>query len=391
MENLILKLDQPVYVAKPIIGEEELEEIHSVLQSGSLVDGPVTKEFEKEFANYLGMKHAILCTNGTTALHLALEALEIPPGGHIFTSAFTFIASSNSILFVGGIPHFIDIDEDTFCLDPIKIEEAIHTEGVSGIMPIHIFGLPSNMDETVRIAQEHELKVIEDCAQAHGAKIRGKHVGKFGDLACFSFYATKNMIAGEGGVVATDDSELAFKCKQIRNHGRPPTGGYRHEKVGYNFRATELAAAILKVQLGKLPNLLKIRERNVKILKDFLQEIPSISFQHVPKDFTHANYICALKVQDSALSINKIIDELKKRNIYARRVYDVPCHHQPAYQNIKNWRWAKYVNYPDYKSLSLPITEKIAQNHFEVPIHPGISEETMVLISENTKDVLNKT
>ncbi|MHA2271482.1 MAG: DegT/DnrJ/EryC1/StrS family aminotransferase [Candidatus Hodarchaeales archaeon] len=376
-------LKDPVYIAKPIIDEDEIQAISDVLRSGMLVDGPVTKAFETEFAKFIGAKQAILCTNGTTALHLALESLDIPPGTRILTPAFTFIASSNSILFTGNIPAFVDIEEETFCMDPQLVEQVIAESDVEAIMPIHIFGLPANMNEICRLAKEHGVIVIEDCAQAHGGRIGGQHVGTFGDISCFSFYATKNMMSGEGGVVVTDDDELAQLCRQVRNHGRPPSGGYRHDRIGYNFRATEMAAAMLRSQLKKLPELLETRQRNVTILKEELEGNDSVRFQKTPPGHSHANYICALIIQQSSgLSVAKVVETLRQQNIFTGPVYDIPSYKQPAYENIKQWRWARFVDYPDYARISLPVTELIAKTHFQVPIHPGVSEETMIDIAK---------
>ncbi|MFX0113375.1 MAG: DegT/DnrJ/EryC1/StrS family aminotransferase [Candidatus Hodarchaeota archaeon] len=384
-------LELPIYIAKPIIDEDEINAVTDVLRSGRLVDGPVTKAFEKAFAKFVGTNHAIFCANGTMALHLALEALDLQPGMRVLTSAFTFIASSNSILFPGGIPEFVDIDEQTLCIDPNLLEQAMDRPHVKAIMPIHIFGLPANMNKISQLAKEKGMKVIEDCAQAHGGLIEGRHVGTFGDISCFSFYATKNMMSGEGGIVVTNDDELASACRQIRNHGRPPEGGYRHQRVGFNFRGTEMAAAILNLQLKKLPRYLEARRRNVSILKDELEGISSVRFQDTPTGYSHANYICALVIErNSELKVEKIVNRLKKHNIFTGPVYDIPSHKQPTYQNIEKWRWAKFVDYPDYKGVSLPKTEIVAQNHFQVPIHPSISEETMKNIASIVKKVLVK-
>ncbi|HKZ42050.1 MAG TPA: DegT/DnrJ/EryC1/StrS family aminotransferase, partial [Candidatus Hodarchaeales archaeon] len=210
---------QPINVAQPQLDTQEFNSVLEVLKSGHLAEGEKTKELEKAFAEFVGIRHAILVTNGTMALHLALEALEVDPGSEIITPAFTFIASSNSAAFVGAIPKFADIDSKTFNLDPEKIEAQI-TRKTKAIMPVHIFGMPANMPAIMEIAKKHNLLVIEDAAQAHGAKIDGKHVGSFGEIGCFSFYVTKNMISGEGGMVVTNDDDLAAKCRSIKNHGR---------------------------------------------------------------------------------------------------------------------------------------------------------------------------
>ena len=193
--------------AKPIIGDEEVEAVKRVLESGMLAEGKVSRELEKLFAEYTGTKFATVTSNGTTALSTALEAMGIEPGDEVITSPFTFIASANSIAMVGAIPVFVDVKPDTYNIDPDLIEDAI-TDKTSAIMPVHIFGMPADMKHIMDIADSHNLQVIEDACQAHGAEVDGKKVGALGHVASFSFYATKNMMTGEGGMITTDNEEL---------------------------------------------------------------------------------------------------------------------------------------------------------------------------------------
>jgi len=216
------------------IGEKEIEEVIKVVRSKFLIEGENTHQFESKFAKFTGAKHAVTVVNGTSALHLSLTALGIGPGDEVITTPFTFIASSNAITFNGAIPIFVDIDINTYNIDPEKIREAI-TDKTRAIMPVHIFGNPSNMKEIMEIANEHDLFVIEDCAQAHDARISGKHLGTFGTLGVFSFYGTKNLIGGEGGAIISNDDELFEKIKSMKNHGRNPKGGYNHYYIGYNY------------------------------------------------------------------------------------------------------------------------------------------------------------
>ncbi len=243
-------MNKPINVVKPMIDDHEIENILEVLKSGMIAEGPQAKALEKEFQDYTGVKHAIFVNNGTAALHLAFESLDLEPGSEVITSGFTFIASANSISFIGAAPIFGEINNKTWNLDPDQIEKLI-TPKTKAIMPVHIFGLPANMKEINEVAEKHDLKVLEDAAQGHGGKIDGKHVGNFSDIACFSFYATKNMITGEGGMVVTNNDELADRARSVKNHGRAANtaGGYAHYRIGYNFRAPDYSAAIGRAQL----------------------------------------------------------------------------------------------------------------------------------------------
>ena len=376
------------FVAQPQISEEEVSLVAETVRSRGLVEGKNARALEEAFAKFTGAKHAICTVNGTAALHLAIEGLKIPPNSEIITTSFTFIASANSISFGGCIPIFAEIDPDTYNIDPEKIEELI-TPKTKAILPVHIFGLPSEMKAINDIAEDHNLLVIEDACQSHGARIDGKHVGTFGKIGCFSFYATKNMITGEGGMVVTNDDDLAEEIRSLKNHGRNPQGGYNHYTIGFNYRLADPLAAIGLIQINKLPKMLAQRTKNATAIRKTIDELPSLRKQKIPKGVVHSHYICAPIVDKSSdKSAPEIVKELNKRGVGSRQIYAVPCHQQPTYQrSIKAWRWSKYVDYPDYSKLSLPITERIARSHFEVPIHPGVTEEEVQRIQSILTDI----
>lgn len=380
----------PIYPVKPQLDKKEYDSVMEVLLSGFLAEGNKTKQLEKEFAEYTGAKHAVFAANGTLALYLALESLDLPVGKEIITTGFTFIASSNSCAYVGTIPKFVDINPKTFNIDPEAIEAAI-TKDTVAIMPVHIFGNPANMKVIMEIAEKHDLKVIEDCAQAHGAKIDSKHVGNFGDVGCFSFYASKNMIAGEGGMVITNDDELAKKMRSIKNHGRAADsfGGYAHFRIGYNFRAPDINAAIALEQLRKLPGMLIDRKRNAEFYHKEMADLP-LQFQETIPEGEHCNYICAPALTTDKITVSEVVEKTKEAKIFCRALYDTPTYKQPAYLNInENWKWAKAgIKYPDYSKLSLPVTEKISKTHFEIPVHPGVSQEAAEYITSVLKNIL---
>ena len=389
---LILECDtmnKPINVVKPMIDDHEIENILEVLKSGMIAEGPQAKLLEKEFSEYTGVKHSIFVNNGTAALHLAMESLDLEPGSEVITSGFTFIASANSISFIGAIPVFGEINEKTWNLDPTTVEKLI-TPKTKAIMPVHIFGLPANMKEINEIAEKHDLKVLEDAAQGHGGKIDGKHVGNFSDIACFSFYATKNMITGEGGMVVTNDDDLANKARSIKNHGRAANsaGGYAHYRIGYNFRAPDYSAAIGRAQLKKLPAFLEARKKHAEYYKQELQGLP-VDWQEIPDHTEHGNYIFALRLTDPKYKVAEIVAKLKAKDVIARPIYDVPVYKQPTYLEIKSWRWARVgINYPDYSKVSLPVTESVATSHFEIPVHPGLSDEEVTYVAKTVKEVL---
>jgi perosamine synthetase len=376
---------------KPVIGEKEIAKVEEVLLSGMLAEGSQNKQFEKEFSEFTDAKYAITTTNGTSALFVALEALGIGPGDEIITVGFTFIASSNAILHVGAIPVFVDIDHKTWTIDPEEVKKAI-TPRTKAIMPVHIFGTPSNMNALREIAKEHNLFIIEDACQAHGAKYDGKHVGSIGDIGCFSLYATKNLMAGEGGVIVTDDEELANRCKSIKNHGREAGkfGGYSHYRIGYNFRMTDFNAAIALSQLNRLPEFLEIRKRNAELYKELLKDIDQLTYQQVPDKGQHCYYIFACALTDDNYTVKDIVNYLREHGIGSRPIYSTPAYKQPAYQSLqKDWKWGKYLQYPNYSDMKLPVTEKLAKTHFEIPVNQVVTEDDVKYVYQKIKEYFN--
>ena len=241
--------DIKVSIASPVIEEEEINAVIDVMKSGMIAQGPKVIEFEEEFAKYVGAKYGIATNSGTSALHVALLAAGIGEGDEVITTPFTFAATGNSILYTGARPVFVDIDPETFTIDPAKIEEAI-TDKTKAIMPVQLYGQAADMEPIMKIAKEHDLIVIEDAAQAHGAEYNGEKVGNLGDMACFSFYPTKNMTTSEGGMITTNSEEFAENAKVFRAHGSATK--YHHDVLGYNFRMTDIAAAIGLEQLKKI-------------------------------------------------------------------------------------------------------------------------------------------
>ncbi|MBE0526744.1 MAG: DegT/DnrJ/EryC1/StrS family aminotransferase [Candidatus Thorarchaeota archaeon] len=370
---------------KPIIEDEEIQAVMRVLESGMLAEGAVSREFEKLFSEYVGTKFATVTSNGTTALSTALEAMDIQPGDEVITSPFTFIASANSIAMVGGVPVFVDIKPDTYNINPELIEDAI-TEKTKAIMTVHIFGMPADMPRIMEIAEKHDLQVIEDACQAHGGSINGKQVGNLGNCATFSFYATKNILTGEGGMVTTNDEELYDKMLMIKNHGRGKEGGYSHYQVGYNNRMMDIVAAIGVAQMKRFDFVIKERRKTALEYDKFFSEFDEIRPQVADEGFKSAYHLYAPSIFSDRMSRDEIVSALRDEGVGSRAVYVLPCHKQNTYLNIQQWRWAKFVDYPDYSKVSLPHAEEIGARHFDIPVHPSLTQEE----KESIKDAFRK-
>ncbi len=346
-------------IARPWIGDEEKKEVEKVLDSGMLAYGEWVKNFENEFAKYIGVKHALATTNGTQALILVLEAVGVK-NKEVIVPSFTFIASATSIIRAGGKPVFVDVDERTFNIDPEDVRKKI-TKNTKAIMPVHLYGQAANMDEIMEIAEDHNLYVIEDSAQAHGAEWRGKKTGSIGHIAAFSFYPTKNMTTDEGGMVTTNDENLAQKVSMLRNHGQ--TSRYMHEFLGWNFRMTNIAAAIGLVQLKKLDKANEIRRANAKYYDEILGDYAIIPYEHPNSKHVYHQYTIRIKNRD------KLVELFKKESIGFGIYYPMGNHEQPIMQKLGY-------------TAKLPVTEKLCKEVISVPVHPLITREDREKVAE---------
>ncbi|OLS32054.1 MAG: dTDP-4-amino-4,6-dideoxy-D-glucose transaminase [Candidatus Heimdallarchaeota archaeon AB_125] len=358
------------------IRELEMKAVQDVVKSKYLVEGPNARAFEEKFAKFSGAKFASTIVNGTCALHLAMVALDIGPNDEVITTPYTFVASSNTILFSGAIPVFADIDRETYNLDLEKIEEKI-TEKTKAIMPVHIFGNPCDMKAIMDIAEDRNLIVIEDCAQGHGAKIDDTHVGNFGSVGCFSFYGTKNLVGGEGGAVITNDEDLFEKMISIKNHGRSPAGGYAHYYVGFNYRMTDMTAAIMNVQMDRAKEILSKRHYTGDKYRKALSELEDIDIQKVLPGHQHSDYIMAPLIINEKFSQNEVIEYLKSKNVGSRSIYSKLSYQQPCYQDLSSWHLSKVIEYPDYSKVKCSTAEYVAQNHFEIPMVTSLTDESI--------------
>ncbi|MDD4271848.1 MAG: DegT/DnrJ/EryC1/StrS family aminotransferase [Patescibacteria group bacterium] len=338
--------------------KEERRAVDRVLASGKLAQGKVAEDFEKKFAKFIGTKYACAASNGTAALELALLALGVGPGDEVITTPFSFIATANAILYTGARPVFVDVLEDTFNINPELIEKKI-TSKTKAIMPVHLYGLPANMDRIMEIAKRRGLAVVEDACQAHGAEMNGKKAGSIGAAGCFSFYPTKNMTTGEGGMITTNDAKLAEKIRLLRNHGMRVR--YQHEIIGYNLRMTDIAAAIGLEQLKKLPGFNRKRTANAAFLSSRLKLIEGITVPTVSKNYKPAWHQFTVRVGSKYnLSREKLMKKLALKNIETALYYPVPIHLQPAYKNLG------YVD-------SLPVAERLANEILSLPVQPNLT------------------
>ena len=346
-------------VAKPLIGEEEIEEVEKVLRSGFIAQGPRVAELEEAFASYIGTKHAVATSSGTTALHLSLLALGVGNGDEVITTPFSFAATGNCALYVGARPVFVDIDPQTFNLDPNQIEGAI-TKKTKAILPVHLYGQPAKMDLIKEISEEHGIPVVEDAAQAHGAMFQDEMIGSIGDMACFSFYPTKNMTTSEGGMITTNNTELADMARILRAHGEKER--YHHSVLGYNFRMTDIAAAIGLVQLKKLDGFNQKRIENAEYLTEHLKRISDIEAPFVSPQVKHVFHQYTVRVKDGKR--NDVMNFLNQEGIGTGIHYPVPIYKQELYQNL---------GYND----NCPLTEKAASEVLSLPVHPSLSVEEL--------------
>ena len=353
-------------IAKPLIGDEEINAVVEVLKSGMLAHGKEVEAFEREFAEYLGAKHGIAVANGTAALDVALKALGIKEGDEVITTPFTFIATASSILFQRARPVFADIDPKTFNLDPNDVLEKI-TDKTKALLVVHLYGQPADMKAFKEIAEDHKLFLVEDCAQAHGAEYNGQKVGTFGDIAAFSFYPTKNMTTGEGGMVVTHDDELAERARLLRSHGQKER--YYHVTLGHNMRMTNIAGALGRIQLRKLDEWNEARRKNADRLTSGISKITGLTPPYVAPHVRHVYHQYTIGVkEDFPLGRDELAHKLREKGIGTGIYYPLPLHHQPLFREL------------DYDQDCCPNAIDASKQVLSLPVHPAVSEDDIKYI-----------
>jgi perosamine synthetase len=361
----------------PKIGEEEIAAVVKVMRSGYLTSGlgagPMVKELEKNFAKFAEAKHAVAVNTGTAALHEAIVAAGVKLGDEVILPSFTFVATAEAVVLAGGKPVFADIDPETYNLSPAQIEKNI-TKKTKAIVPVDLYGLSADMKPIRENADKHDLAVVEDAAQAHGLTYLGKQPGAFADSACWSLYASKNMTTGEGGVITTNDDKTDEVLRMLRTHGE--RAKYASEMLGFNYRMSEIQAAIGVAQLEKLQAFVAKRRENAHHLSKVLEKSSKLKLPQEPKGGLHSWYLYTARLANGTeAQRNQLLEELHKRDIGAETYYVHPVHTMPYYLNT-------------FGSKKLPETEKAAKQVFSLPIHPGVTEEQIDCIGKTVLQLI---
>ena len=367
-----------VPLSKAYVDKEIKESVLEVIDSGQYILGNHCRNFEKEFAQFIGVKHAVLTSSGTSAIFLCLKALEVGSGDGILVPSLTAFPTVEPVFHVGAQPIFIDIDE-TFTMDPRQIEEILKRGSqipgirkMRGILPVHLYGHPANMDFILDIAKHYGLFVLEDCCQAHGARYQGKRVGSMGMAGCFSFYPSKNLtVFGDGGILVTDDEDLAKQCRMYRDHGRKEK--YEHELVGYNLRFNEIQAAVGRLQLRRLDGFNESRRQIARWYGDGLKGLPVVT----PKVQDWAEPVFHLYVIQTSKR-DPLATYLKERGIQTGIHYPIPNHQQPAVRNAMG---------PQPK---LERTEEAAKNILSLPMYPELDKEKVDFVCSAIREFFRK-
>ena len=362
-----------INISRPIIGIEEEQAVIDVLRSGQIAQGRKVEELERIFAAYCGTAHGIALNSGTAALHTALKVAGVKRGDEVITAPFTFIATANSILMQQATPIFCDIDQETYTIDPAQIEEKT-TKNTKAIIAIDLFGQLADYQRIEKFCKEKGIALIEDAAQSVGAEWNGRRAGAFGNLCAFSFYATKNITCGEGGMLTTNDNQYANAAKRFRQHGRKDLAGYDYDDLGFNYRTTDLQAAMMLEQMKKLEGFTKKRIENAKRLSEGIQKIKGLSVPHV-RHGRHVFHQYTIEVDESfPLTRDELSAFLRKKEIGTGVYYPLPLHLCTSFRNF------------GYKEGDFPLCEAASKKVLSLPVHPSLTDDEIETIIRALKE-----
>jgi len=368
-------------LSNPDITQQEIDAVVAVLKNPQLSLGPKLLEFEKKFARYIGAKHAVAVNSGTSGLHLCVRALDLQDGDEVLTTPFSFIASANCLLFERARPVFVDIREDTLNIDETKLAEMINAK-TKAILPVHVFGLPCTMPTIIKIAKKHHLAVIEDACEAIGAELGGKKAGTFGDCSVFAFYPNKQITTGEGGMIVTNNDRIAVLAASMRNQGRDEGMGWlAHNRLGYNYRISDINCALGIVQLARIEEIVNKRQQVAQLYQSALAEIEEISLPPASSGFLKRSWFVYVIKLDRAFKQrhrDEIIRQLRAKGIGCN-VYFPAIHLQPFYRK-------KF----GYKPGDFPITESVADRTIALPFYNNLSKKGIKHVVDALKSIINQ-
>ncbi len=369
-----------IYLSRPDITAKEIEAVCEVLRGPDLSLGPKLTEFERAFTSYIGSKRAVAVNSGTSGLFLSMLSMAIAPGDEVITTPFTFIASAASIMMAGAKPVFVDIDPENLNIDPAKIEARI-TARTKAILPVEVFGSPAGLDRIAEIAQKHNLPLIEDSCEALGSELNGKKAGTFGTMSVFGFYPNKQITTGEGGMILTNDDYLADMCVSLRNQGRGRDGTWLgHDRLGYNFRLSDINCALGIVQLSRIDQIKAKRRQVAKWYQQMLADDPRLIVPTEPDGCDMSWFVFVVRLTDGVTSDHRdrILQAMRNENIQVGN-YFPPVHLQPF-----------MVEQFGYKNGDFPVTEAVSKSTIALPFHNNLTEDEVAIVCKTLKEVLDK-
>lgn len=369
-----------IHLSRPDITEKEIEAVCDVLRGHELALGPKLTEFERAFAEYIGRRRAVAVNSGTSGLFLCMLALGIGPGDEVITTPFTFIASATSIMMAGARPVFVDIDPVSLNIDAAKIESEI-TDRTKGILPVEVFGSPAGFDKICQIARKHNLAVIEDSCEALGSALNGKKVGTFGTVSTFAFYPNKQITTGEGGMILTDDDELADICVSLRNQGRAQNGAWlNHERLGYNYRLSDINCALGIVQLSRIEEIKAKRKQVAKWYQEMLATDSRLIVSTEPDgcDVSWFVFVVRLAGRSTLEQRDGILEAMRHQDIQVSNYFS-PVHLQPF-----------MIERLGYKQGDFPITESVSRSTIALPFYNNLTRDQVSIVCKTLKEILDK-